>query len=474
MLTMKTILGAGWTVSSRLAGRLIDFITILVLARTLTPADFGLTAIATTLTVIVDSVLQVPLIQALTRLQSIRKSHLDTAFTLGVLRGLLLSLIVLGAAWPFAHIYNDNRLIALVAVLAIGPIARSLYSPAIVKYIRQMSFRQVFVAEFLGKIVASMLAISIVYSGGGYWAIAASSVSAPVAMTLISYFIAPYRPRLSLSKFPEFSTFLGWFSTAQIVSTLSWQFDRILLGYTISKSDLGQFAMATDLSDMPTQSLIGPAMQPVMAAFSRIDNDPERLRKAYLKASRFTMMLAAPACIGMSLTSDLIIDVLLGAKWTEAATYLQWLALCTVLIAFYQPVQSLALATNRTNVIFRLSLVELCSRIVLVSLGIYFYSLMGVVAARGAMSLIWFVLSLICAQYLVGTTVLSELRNLWQVAAACAAMALSVLALRHGLSGTHLNQVFELASTAAFGALVYVGSLFAFGVRLKAISKRVE
>jgi O-antigen/teichoic acid export membrane protein len=467
MLTMKTILGAGWTVSSRLAGRLLDFVTVLVLARFLTPADFGLTALAMTLTVIVDTVLQVPLIQALTRLNSVEKSHLDTAFTLGVLRGVFFSFVVLAAAWPFAHIYNDGRLLPLIATLAIGPMARGLYSPGIVKYIRQMSFRQVFVAEILGKIISSIVAILVVYLGGGYWAIAASSVTAPVAMTLISYLLAPYRPALSLSKFSEFSTFLGWFSTAQIVSTLSWQFDRILLGYTITKAELGQFTMASDLGDMPTQSLIGPAMTPVMAAFARISDDRERLRNAYLKASRFVMLLAAPTCIGMSLTSDLIVDVLLGAKWKETAIYLQWLALSVVLNAFYQPVQSLALAINRTDVIFRLSLVELCSRVVLVSLGVYFYSLMGVVAARVAMSLIWFILSLIAAQHLIGVKLASEVGNLWKVAAACSAMAVLVLILRHGLAGHDLNALIELVLTAAFGAVIFVGTLFALGVRFK-------
>ncbi len=177
MLTTKTILGAGWTVSSRLAGRLLDFGTVLILARMLTPADFGLTALAMTLTVIVDTVFQVPLIQALTRLDDVKKPHLDTAFTLGLLRGLVLSLIILAAAWPFAHIYHDDRLVALVATLAIGPMARSLYSPGIVKFIRKMSFRQTFVAEILGKVISSLIAILVVYLGGGYWAIAASSVT---------------------------------------------------------------------------------------------------------------------------------------------------------------------------------------------------------------------------------------------------------------------------------------------------------
>jgi PST family polysaccharide transporter len=325
----------------------------------------------------------------------------------------------------------------------------------------------VFVAEFLGKITASIVALSLVYLGGGYWAIAASSISSPVATTLISYLLAPYRPALSLSRFREFSTFLGWFSTAQVVTAFSWQFDRILLGYFITKADLGQYTMASDLSVLPTQSLIGPAMQPVMAAFSRINDNRERLRNAYLKASRFTMLIAAPTCIGMSLTSDMIVDVLLGSKWKEAAIYLQWLALSTVLSAFYQPLHSLALATNRTNLIFRLSFIELCSRIVLVSLGLYFYSLMGVIAARGAVSLVMFILSLLAARHLAGINAASEVANLWKVAAACCVMAVLVLILRHGLAGKDLNMVVELLSTAAFGAAVYIGALFALGVRFK-------
>jgi O-antigen/teichoic acid export membrane protein len=160
MLATKTLLGAGWTVSSRLAGRLIDFVTVLVLARTLTPADFGLTALAMTLTVIADMVLDIPLIKALTRLERLKKSHLDTAFTLGAMRGLLLALVVLVAAWPFSRIYHDSRLLPLIALISIGPIARSLYSPAMVRYIRDMSFRRVFIAEILGKIIAFTVAIS--------------------------------------------------------------------------------------------------------------------------------------------------------------------------------------------------------------------------------------------------------------------------------------------------------------------------
>lgn len=467
MLSTKTILGAGWAVSSRLGGRVIDFVTVLILARTLTPADFGLTALAMTLIAIVDTVLEIPLLQALTRLKFVEKPHLDTAFTLGVLRGLLVSLVILGAAWPFSIVFHDTRLTALVAALAIGPIARSLYSPGMVKFIRQMSFQQAFMAEFFGKILASSSAIALVYLGGGYWAIAASSIMSAVATTVITYLLAPYRPALSLINLPEFSTFLGWFSSAQVVSALSWQFDRVLLGYFVTKSDLGQYTMASDLSVLPTQSLIGPAMQPVMAAFSRINDDPARLRNAYLKASRFTMMLAVPTCIGMSLTSDLIINVLLGAKWQEAGIYLQWLAIATVLSAYYQPLYSLALAINRPSIIFRMNFIELCSRVVLVSAGLYFYSVMGVVAARGAVSVIMFFAALLTGRKVAGINMAFEVANLWRVAVSCAAMTFVVLLLRHQLDGRNVSMLVELGLAAALGGTVYAGALFALGVRFK-------
>jgi PST family polysaccharide transporter len=208
-------------------------------------------------------------------------------------------------------------------------------------------------------------------------------------------------------------------------------------------------------------------MQPLIAAFSSIHDDRERLRSAYLKASRFTMLLAAPTCIGMSLTSDMIIDVLLGSKWKEAAVYLQWLALATVLNAYYQPLHSLALATNRTDLVFRLNLLDLCSRILLVSMGLYFYSLPGVIVSRGAISLIMFIFSLLAARYLIGIKVVSEVANLWKVAAAGAAMAVFVLILRHELTGMDLNAFLALGLTAAFGAAVYIGALFLLGVQFK-------
>lgn len=434
MLTVSTLFGATWTISSRLSGRLIDFLTLLILARLLDPADFGLTALAMSLVVVVETVLEIPLIQTLTRLRVIEKMHLDTAFTLGIARSLLLSLVITAAAWPFSIMYGDTHLLLVVPALALGPISRGLYNPNMVLFIKDLRFRQVFIAEVSGKIGAALLAITVLYLGGSYWAIVANSVASSALATVASYVIAPYRPGLSLRAFSEFRGIIGWFSSAQIVSALNWQLDRVMLGHFIPRGQLGQYTMAGDIAAMPTQSVIEPAMQPVMAAFSHIAHDRERLRNAYLKAARFVMFLAVPACVGMSLTADLIIAVLIGPKWVEAGILLQWIALTIVLNAYYQPLASLSLTLNRAAAIFHLNVMDLLMRIVAIPAGYYLFSLFGIIAARGALAIIMFVLAMLYVRKLVGASLASQLYNLRKIALAASIMAALVIALRHYLA----------------------------------------
>ncbi|MGI6244716.1 MAG: lipopolysaccharide biosynthesis protein [Pseudochelatococcus sp.] len=463
---MKTIAGAGWLVLSRFLGRFIDFIALIVLARILTPADFGLTALAMTLIVIVDMVLEVPIVQALVRLRSFDKSHLDTGFTISLMRGLLVALIVLGAAWPFAQIYGDERLVPLLAVLATAPLARSLISPAMARFARALSFRQLFIVETSGKIVAFVIAVSVVFLGGGYWAIVINTVTSAVMAMIASYLLAPYRPRLSLSRFSDFSHFAGWFSAAQIVSALNWQFDRMLLGRFVDAATFGKYVLASDMSAFPTQSVIGPAMQSVMAAFSNINNDAQRLRQAFLKAARFVMLISAPVCIGISVTADLAIEILLGANWLEASKILQLLAIAVLPVPYFQALYSFSLALNRPAVILQMNAIDFGLRLLLISAGVYFFSIDGVLWARLVIAAAMFIVYLLYARLLSGIGVVTQLVNMWKVALAVLLMAEAALALRGFLAPLGLGALVELAVTAAAGAAVYVCVLLACGVRV--------
>ncbi|EJL56083.1 membrane protein involved in the export of O-antigen and teichoic acid [Rhizobium sp. CF122] len=474
MLAVKAIKGAGWLVFSRFVGRIIDFFTLLVLARILTPADFGLAALATSLVMVVDTMLEVPVTQALVRLPTIDKSHLDTGFTVGLMRGIVIATIVLAAAWPYSWINHDSHLVLLVAVLALGPISRGLTSPAMVNFARQLGFRQTFILEASGKLTAAIIAMLVVLSGGAYWAIVANFVIASFASTVASYILAPYRPAISLARLPDFAGFIGWFSSAQLVSALNWQFDRFLIGALADRPTLGRYAVASDVAVIPTQSLIGPALQPVMAAFSQINADRARVRQAFLKATRFAMLISAPACVGISLTADLVTDLLLGAKWEHAAPLLSLLALAVAPIPYFQTLSSVSVALDRPHVIFRLNAVDLCFRVLLISIGFYLGSVTGVSIARIALSTLMFAFYLNEARRLLDLGILDQLQNLWKVAAAVIAMAIVLWLLRDELAGRNYPRVAELALVIAAGAAAYAGALLLLGVRLIAGGGRLE
>lgn len=474
MLAFKAFKGAGWLVVSRCVGRMIDFCTLLFLARILTPADFGLAALAMSLVVVVDTVLEVPVTQALVRLNAIDKSHLDTGFTLSVARSGLIAIIVLAAAWPFSMFNHNPLLIPLICALAVGPVVKGFYSPAMVHFARNLGFQQTFLMEFCGKLCAFVVAIVTVYSGGAYWAIVANFVTNSVAAVATSYVLAPYRPALSLRRLSDFAGFIGWFSSAQLIAALNWQFDRFLIGAATDSTTLGRYAVASDMAAVPTQSLIGPALQPVMAAFSLINADPERMRQAFLKAARFAMLIAVPASVGIALTSDLVTGLLLGDKWKDAAPLLSLISLAVIPIPYFQTLYSASIALDRPPLIFRLNAIDLSFRIVLISIGFYAFSAEGAGLGRIALSIIMFAFYLGAVRRLLGLGFAAQLANLWKIALAAAVMVLWVMVLREALAARALNPVLELAVVVPTAAAAYVGTLLILGMRLIAGGGRLE
>lgn len=468
MIAFRALQGAGWLVSSRFLGRFIDFFTLMILARILTPGDFGMAALAMSLVVVVDTVLEMPVVQALVRLETLEESHLDTAFTLSIMRSGVIAIIILLAAWPFAAFNSDPHLLPLVAVMAISPVVKGFQSPAMVHFARGLGFRQTFLLELGGKLSAFVVATITVLSGGTYWAIAANFVTVSLVATALSYCFAPYRPAFTLSRFQDFAGFIGWFSSSQLVSAINWQLDRVLIGSLAGKTTLGQYAVASDVAALPTQSLIGPALQPMMAAFSLIAANPERLRQAFLKTARVAMLISVPACLGISLTADLVTELLLGSKWIGAAPFLSILALSVIPIPYFQALYSVSLALNRPRILFRLNVVDLCFRIVLIGIGFYLFSASGVSAARVVLSLVMGAFYLSAVRSLLDLDLRTQLLNLWKIAVAALVMVIWVFLLQAEMADWPLNDVAKLALIGTTGAAAYVAILLLLGIRLEA------
>jgi O-antigen/teichoic acid export membrane protein len=461
-LAGRTAAGASLLIALRLITRCIDLVTLCILGRLLSPGDFGLVAIAMTLILIVEAILELPLNQALTRLPALRKAHYDTAFTLGLMRGLGLALILLIAAWPFARLYDDYRLTALIAALAIAPAARGLSSPRLAEFAKKLDFRRDFAMEIAGKSVAFMISVSIALLTSSYWSLAIGTIVTPLTMVAVSYVLAPYRPALSLKEWHTFAGFLGWSSASQAIFALNWQMDQLFLGRFASRVELGNFSMATNLAFMPMQILIVQIIRPIMSAFSLISHDAGRLGAAYQVASISTLTFGIPIMVGMSILAEPLTRLILGDQWIEAAPALCWLSLSIIPAMFVTPLAPLSMALNRTRILLHLASIEFLLKLPLTFVGAAYYGIAGVLVARVGIALVIAGGSMLAVRELIALSIRDQVLGPWRPILSCIIMAAFIVPLESRFRGlpVNLSMVAGLIATIFLGAVVYSASMF--------------
>jgi O-antigen/teichoic acid export membrane protein len=408
-LTDRTIHAGLWTVGARLASRLVDFLTLLVLARFLGPADFGLVATAMTLIFIVEAVLELPLTSALLRLPVITPRAFSTAFTLGLLRGLLVAGLMAALAWPIARIYGDDRLVLLICTLALAPATRGLLSPRMILFEKAMDFRRRGSLELIGKTVAATVAISIAVTTKSYWAITAGTVMTPTVMMICSYAMAPMRPRLTLADWPLFADLIGWNFVSQTITAINWQIDRILLPRFIDVASFGRFAAANDLSQLPHQAIAAPAAGPLMAAFVAA-REKGRIKEAYLSSSASLILVLMPIYVFMAMFSGPVIQVLLGPHWDGASPILAGLAIAGLLGLPSIPMPPLVMVLNQSRSLAVRSVIELLVRVPLSLVGVTLFGVAGAVVARAGGSIAISVSSMALVRSVAGLSILDQLR----------------------------------------------------------------
>lgn len=369
-----------------------------------------------------EALLSLPLVQALLRLQKPLKAHYDTAFTLSALRGFLLTAGLGLLALPVSSFYQKPELAPLIMVLAFAPAFRGLISPRMEIFMRQMDFRREFLLEIFGKLAAIAVAIAIVLSTGSYWAIAAATLVKPIASCLLSYIIAPYRPRLSLAKWRDFADIIGWNSISQILSATNWQATRLVLGRSVPLVELGQYSMSEDLVAISTNSLIFPLERPIMAGYAQQSDHNGRVAY-FLRTQSTVLTFLTPIFLAISMLAAPIIYVVLGTKWLDAAFILQCLAAIALLTIPIVPLSPLVLFIGQTKFNALRNFAEFIVKIPALVFGVSYYGIEGGIMAIFLGALVSFLVSLLVSKKLTYLSIWQQLQPMVRPALAGLGMA---------------------------------------------------
>ncbi|GGD95815.1 lipopolysaccharide biosynthesis protein [Aureimonas endophytica] len=456
----RTALAAIWVIGGKMLVRGIDFICLLLLARLLTPADFGLVAMAMTVLFVVEAVLELPLAQALLRVPKPTEAMFATVFTLGVLRAVAVAVLMGLAAWPMARFYEEPRLVPLICALSLAPVLRGLISPRMVIFMQSFDFRREAAIEIAGKSANLFIAVPLAFATQSYWALAVGTVTTPFVMTVLSYCLAPMRPRLTLQEWARFKDIVGWSSAAQFISAINWQFDRIVLGRLIDIVSFGRYAMANTLNDLPGQALVAPLTRPLLAAFA-----PAAQKGTLIQAHNRTVgtlaLVTTPIFICLAFLAKPIVHIAVGTKWLEAAPILYWIALAQLISLPTVALYPLAMTLDRMRLVTFRMLVEFCMMVPAVAVLAYSFGVAGAIGARFLAVSASLVFCLTAVRGMIGLSIAGQLANLRRPYLAAVPMAAALWFFERALSpdSSLLDAVLHLLGGGLIGGVTYLAAL---------------
>ena len=319
--------GARWTIALRLIDRGLGFASTLLLARLLTPEDFGVVAMGTSIQAILLAATEFGVSPALIQRSDTDREAYDTAWTLLIIANALVALALVSVIPLALSWYDDARVGPVMAFLAVGGFLASFRNVGLVLYEREMDFRPIFVVALTRKLAGVLVAAICALLMGNYWALLAGVFAGVVVEVGLSFRVSSYRPRFSLAKTRELMGFSKWWLSAQFFGHVSRRGEDFLVGGQLGAQQLGQYSIAFEFATLPTTEIVAPVSRAVLPGYVKLKEHPERMFAAFVRVWGAVALVALPSAAGIYCLSGLITRVILGPKWVGIESLLGLLAL---------------------------------------------------------------------------------------------------------------------------------------------------
>ncbi len=354
-LTRKAIVGSGWSGAATAARQALSFGALAVLARRLGPNAYGLMGMAALLTNFLQTYRDLGTTTALIQCREINQKLLSSVFWLNLVLGGLLALIVVGLAVPASHFFHEPKLTPIMWVLAASfPItSANMVHSALLS--RKMRFDRIALSDFGSALAGYLIAIPGAYAGLGVWSLVFANIANAIVGTGLLWFSSGWRPCAefdynSVRSIAGFSLNLSGFAT---VNYFSRNADNLVVGRTLGSMPLGCYQMAYNMMLFPIQNISAVIAQVLFPGFSRIQDDDERFRSAYLRSCMLIALITFPVIAGLGVVAGPLVRAMLGAKWVSIIPLFQILVPVGLIQSVQTTIGQIFTAKGRTDWMFR-------------------------------------------------------------------------------------------------------------------------
>jgi len=324
-LSQRTVRGGFCVFSLRIVQQIFGLARLLILVRMLAPHEFGLIGIAFLTMATLETFSQTGFQAALIQKKEDIRSYLDAAWTVLILRGIVLFAILYFAA-PFAASFFDApKAKPIIQIIGLSVLFQAFTNIGVIYFQKELEFNKEFIYQFAGTFTDFIVAISAVLILKNVWALVLGLLAGNAVRCIVSYLIHPYRSRLSrdLAKAKQLFGFGKWVLGSSILIFLITQGDDIFVGKLLGATALGFYQIAYRISNIPATEITHVISRVTFPAYSKLQNDIPKLREAYLKVLQITAFLSFPiAGLIFALAPDFT-RIFLGEKWMPMVPAMQ-------------------------------------------------------------------------------------------------------------------------------------------------------
>jgi len=319
-LGQQTFISSIFTILGQWLSRVFGIISIIIVARILTPEDYGIVAIAQ----LSISFLQIILFDGssayLIRKKIIENNDLDTAWTVRVILFIFMALCLFFGKEAIANFFNDNRLINILLCLSISTFISGFQNIAMIIDEKKLEYKNIFLHQLSTKLLSFIVTVGMAFYVHNYWSLVSGLLTMQISNTLLSYYFFQYRPSFTFCKIKEQWDFTKWIYLSNFTSYVRNKLDQVLISKFLEVKSLGFYNMSYQLSNMPFTEIVEPIQKVIYSSYSHVLNDKDKLASIFIQVIGGTSIIIFPIYFGLLILSKEFIFLLLGNKWTYLST----------------------------------------------------------------------------------------------------------------------------------------------------------
>lgn len=390
--TKDIVKGISWVGLFRLISRIMAYGRIVVLARILSPAQFGVYGIATVVLEFFETLTETGVNVILMQEKDDIKPYINSAWIVSIFRGFIIGAVILVSASFISNFFRSKDAFFILMLTSIVPVVRGFINPAVVKFQKELEFRKEFIYNLSIFVVYSVAAIILAVVTRSALSLVVALIISAIFEVLVSFFIIKPRPIFLFEK--KYILIIlsrgKWVTANGILNYLFQNTDDIVVGRFLGAPALGLYQMAHKLATIPISEVADVLGKVTFPVFVKISNDTQRLKSAFIKTTLGSLVPSIVIAIILIVFSETIILVAFGKDWLGIVEVIKFLAIYGVLRTIINPALTVFLAVKKQEIFTLVSFISFLGLIIFIFPLVFTYGIVGAGIAAVVASILSF------------------------------------------------------------------------------------